>query len=218
MYAMEKVIYCISGLGVDEKVFDNLKLHGLPLQYIPWLQPEKKESMQAYASRMARHINDPSPVLLGVSFGGMMGIEIAKQLAVQKLFIVSSIKSDEEMPKWMRVAGKIKLNKVLPSKPPYKLTERIDNHRLGVSNEQEKLMVRAYRKNADPVYLDWAIDKVLNWKNDWQPEKLVHIHGDKDRIFPIKKLNPTHVVPEGTHMIVYNRAKEVAAFIKSEMQ
>lgn len=215
---MEKIIYCISGLGVDERVFDNLKLNDYALKYIPWLQPSPKESIKEYAARMAAAIKHESPIVLGVSFGGMMGIEIAKQVSLQKLIIVSSIKSEIEMPKWMRVIGKIKLHKVLPSKPPYKLTEKIDNRRLGVSTEEERMMVRAYRKKADPVYLDWAIDKILNWKNDWQPDNLVHIHGDKDRIFPIKKINPTHVIRDGTHMIIYNRAKEVAACIEKELR
>lgn len=214
---MEKIIYCISGLGADEKVFDNLQLNGHELRYIPWLKPEKKETIKAYAARMASYIKHESPILIGVSFGGMMGIEIARMMHIQKLIIVSSIRSTEEMPKWMKVAGKIKLNKVLPVKS-YKFTEKIDNRRLGVSTEAEKIMVRAYRKKADPVYLDWAIDKILNWKNDWQPENLVHIHGDMDKIFPIKRLNPHHVIKAGTHMIIYNRAKEVAACIEKELQ
>ena len=51
-----------------------------------------------------------------------------------------------------------------------------------MSNEEEKLLVQGYRKIADPIYVDWAINEVVNWKNSWQPENLVHIHGDKDKI------------------------------------
>jgi len=213
---MEKIIYCISGLGADERVFDNLELAGYQLRYVPWLKPDKNETIEAYASRMSAHIQHDAPIVIGVSFGGMMAIEISRFMKLQKLIIVSSIRSTKEMPSWMRMAGKIRLNKVIPIKP-YTFTERIDNRRLGVSNEQEKLMVRAYRKKVDPVYLDWAVDKILNWKNDFEPDNLVHIHGDKDRIFPIKKLNPNHVIKAGTHMIIYNRAKDVAACIEKEL-
>lgn len=210
---MQKTIYCISGLGADEKVFENLQLNGHKLKYIPWLQPEKKEKIQDYAARMAEHIGEKSPILLGVSFGGMVGIEISKLIPVQKLIIVSSIKSTLELPAWMRVAGKIKLNKLLPSKST-RLTEKIDNRRLGVSTKEEKIMVRAYRKKADPIYLEWAIHQVLNWKNDWHPENLIHIHGDKDKIFPLKKIKPTFIVKDGTHMIIYNRAKEISEYLQ----
>src|SRR5258705_1104375 len=97
-------IYCISGLGADEKVFINLQMKGHEMKYIPWLRPNKKERLDAYAKRMAEYIKHDSPVLLGVSFGGMMGIEIAKQMRLQKLIIISSIKSDNELPRWMKIA------------------------------------------------------------------------------------------------------------------
>ncbi len=213
---MPKTIYCISGLGADEKIFTNLQVSGYEFKYIPWLQPAPKENIRDYAKRMAAPIIPEAPILLGVSFGGMMGIEIAKQLPLQKLIIVSSIKSTAELPGWMKVAGSLKLNKIFPIRP-YKLLEKIDNNRLGISSPEEKEMVRAYRKKVDPVYFHWAIHEILNWKNDWQPENLLHIHGDKDKIFPIKRINHTCVIKNGTHMMIYNRAKEIGRYIEQEL-
>jgi pimeloyl-ACP methyl ester carboxylesterase len=213
---MRKTIYCISGLGADERVFANLKVNGHELIYLPWLRPERNETISHYAARMAGPILATNPVLLGVSFGGMMSIEIAKQLSLRRLFIVSSIKSNKELPWWMQAAGRMRLNKIVPVRPTT-LTETVANNRLGVSNEQEKEMVRAYRKNVDLVYFNWAIHQVINWKNDWHPENIIHIHGDKDKIFPVKKINPTHIVKDGTHMIIYNRAEEVGSFIEKEL-
>ncbi len=213
---MGQTIYCISGLGADERVFENLQFTGHTLKYIPWLKPGKKETIQEYAKRMAAPIKQDSPVVLGVSFGGMMGIEIAKQMPLQKLIIVSSIKSYGELPNWMRVVGKMHLNKLLPAKT-YKYSEKVDTNRLGVTNEQEREMVRAYRRSADPFYLQWAINQVLNWKNEWQPENMMHIHGDNDKIFPVKKINPTHIIRDGTHMMIYNRAKDIRTCIEKEL-
>lgn len=213
---MKKRIYCISGLGADEKIFTHLDIDGYELRYIPWIRPHKKETIDSYAKRMAKHIKDENAILIGVSFGGMIGIEIAKQLPLRKLFIVSSIKSVLEMPRWMKMAGTLKLDKILPVRL-HKYTEKIDNKRLGVSNKEEKEMVRAYRKNADLVFVDWAISQIVNWKNGWQPENIIHIHGEKDKIFPIKKLNPSFVVKDGTHMMIYNRAKEISEFIQKEL-
>jgi len=210
---MEKTIYCISGLGADEKIFKNLLLDGFQLKYISWLKPLKRERIQDYASRMALSISHNKPIVLGVSFGGMIGIEIAKQMKVEKLIIVSCIKSAKELPRWMRVAGKMKLNKFLPT-GSYKFTEKIDNNRIGITTGEEREMVKAYRKSADPHHLEWAINEVLNWKNDWQPENIIHIHGDQDKIFPVKKTKPTYIIKDGTHMIIYNRAKEICKFIE----
>ena len=210
---MSKVIYCISGLGADENIFNNLELSGHDLRHIPWLKPNKKETIVEYAYRMRQQIRDSPAILLGVSFGGMMGIEIAKQIQVEKLIIVSSIKNGKELPAWMRLAGQLQLNKFLPTRS-YKFTRKIDNDRIGVSNEEEAMMVQAYRNTSDPVYLTWAINEVLNWKNDWHPTNLIHIHGDKDKIFPIKKVDVNHVIKDGTHLMIYNRGKEISKIIE----
>jgi pimeloyl-ACP methyl ester carboxylesterase len=214
---MKKPIYCISGLGADEKIFTNLHLKGYELRYIPWIRPHKKERIDGYAKRMSEYIKEDSAVLLGVSFGGMMGIEIAKQMSLHKLIIVSSVKSASEMPRWMKTAGKLKLDKILPTRL-HRYTEKIDNARLGVSTKEEKEMVRAYRKSADLVFVDWAITQILNWKNEWQPHNIIHIHGDRDKIFPVRKINPTCIIKDGTHMMIYNRAGDVGNVIEKELK
>ncbi len=213
----KKIIYCISGLGADEKVFDNLHINGHELRYIPWLKPKPKETIQAYAKRMAEGISEASPILLGVSFGGMIGIEIAKQINIDRLFLISSIKSGSEMPKWMKMVASLKLHKIIPIRSN-RLTEKIDNDRLGVSTKEEKEMVRNYRQKVDPIYLNWAVNEVITWRNDWQPERVVHIHGDKDKIFPIKKIKATHIIKEGTHMIIFNRADEIGKVVEEELK
>jgi pimeloyl-ACP methyl ester carboxylesterase len=213
---MNRKIYCISGLGADEKIFKNLELSGYELHHISWMRPHSGETIENYASRMAARIEEDDAILLGVSFGGMIGIEIARQRSLKKLILVSSIKSVEEQPRWMKVAGKLKLNKVLPTKS-LKLTERIDNRRLGVSNDEELQMARYYRKNADTVYVEWAVNEILNWKNDWVPANIVHIHGDSDKIFPAKKIKAHYMLKGATHFMIYNRAKEISDCIKGEL-
>lgn len=215
---MSKIIYCISGLGADEKIFAKLQFTtGYRLKHIPWLKPGKNESIADYATRMRQSIDEELPILLGVSFGGIMAIEIARQIAVKKLILVSSVKSTLEIPAWMRWAGRWKINKMVPIRS-YKFTERIDNSRLGVSNEEEKEIARYYRRNADPVYLKWAVNQVLNWKNDWLPEAVLHVHGNRDKIFPVQKISNVAVIQEGTHFMVYNRAGEVSAVINEWLE
>lgn len=214
---MSGVIYCISGLGTDEKIFSRFKVNGYRLIHLPWLKPRSNESIKSYAARMAAPIHHASPVLLGVSFGGMMAIEIAKQLPVKKVIIISSVKTLKEIPGWMRIAGKWRINKIVPVRS-YNFTKKIDNRRLGVSCEEELKLVEQYRKMVDPVYMDWAIHQVLNWKNEWHPENIVHIHGAKDKIFPIRSLKGVQVVAQGTHMMIYNRPNEVSELLEKELK
>lgn len=205
---MSRTIYCISGLGADERIFSNLRPVGYNLKYIPHVQPGFGDSIKSYAARLAESIREDNPVLLGVSFGGMLGIEISKIRPLQKLIIVSGIKSSNELPGWMKMVGKLKLNKVLPVRS-FKFTERIDNNRLGITTAEEKELARALRQAADREYIEWGVNAIFNWRNEYIPENVVHIHGEKDRIFPVSKVKADYIIKEATHIMIYNRADEV---------
>jgi pimeloyl-ACP methyl ester carboxylesterase len=182
---------------------------GCQLEHVLWLTPEKDELLEAYAKRMAQQVKEPHPVLMGLSFGGMMCIEIAKLLDAEKVILISSIPSVKQMPLWMRAAGKLKLNKIIPVHAYTRVLEPVQNYHMGVKTREEIEIVRHYRKQVSQVYLDWAVNAVLNWKNTWRPSKLYHIHGDADRIFPLKKVTPDYVVKGGTHFMIFSQAKEV---------
>jgi len=140
-----KAIYCISGLGADDRAFSRLKLEGYKVVCIPWLMPLPGEPITAYATRMSKAITTENPILIGLSFGGMMAIEISKLIPVEKVILISSIRSRSELPGWMKAAGLLGLNKVLPMKS-YKLTEPIQNRFIGVTTPEEKEMVNTYRR------------------------------------------------------------------------
>lgn len=201
-------------MGADEKAFDHIHLAGYELVYLPWLTPQRGETIQDYAARMCLAIKEDKPVLMGLSFGGMIGIEMAKLIDTHKIILISSIHSKKQMPRWMRVAGKLKINRLIPMRP-YKILESIQNRRMGVTTKAERELVNNYRKNTSQVYIDWAINEILNWKNEWQPPGLYHIHGDADKIFPIQKLTPTHTVKAAGHLMIFNRAAAVNKYLKA---
>jgi pimeloyl-ACP methyl ester carboxylesterase len=203
-----KKIYCISGLGADEKAFARIRLPGYQLVVLPWLMPQKNETMEQYAKRMAAEVDTENPILMGLSFGGMMAIEMDKWLAAKKIVLISSIGNRYEMPRWMRWAGSCKLHQLVPLKP-YPILEPLFNYRLGVTNSKEKAMVKQYRQNTAPAYLKWAVDKILCWQQTHKPAHAVHIHGDADKIFPVKLTQANFCVPGAGHFMIMNRAKEV---------
>jgi pimeloyl-ACP methyl ester carboxylesterase len=213
-----KTIYCISGLGADEKAFSKLNITGYHLHVIPWLQPYVTETLEAYAERMRATINEPEPILMGLSFGGMVCIEIAKQIPVKKVIIISSIKSAKELPFWMRTVAGLKLNKIVPIRSNYKLTSFIQNHFLGVTTDEEKALVNQSRIKANTKYIQWSVDKIVNWKNDWIPPVIFHIHGDKDKMFPIKRIAANYIVKNGGHFMIMNKADEVSRLIHNALK
>lgn len=208
-----KHLYCISGFGADERVFANLNFGNYQVHFIPWLIPEKKEKLADYARRMSQNIKHENPVLLGLSFGGMMCIEIAKTIKTKKVILISSVKSFRELPRWMRLTGKSHLHKIFPLRS-FRLFEPIQNYNLGITNKIELNLVRGYRKNIGQRYTDWAANEIVNWQNNWQPENLFHIHGTKDKMFPIKNVKADYLIPDGGHFMIMNKAAEVSEALK----
>ncbi|WP_260129909.1 hypothetical protein [Elizabethkingia anophelis] len=74
---MDKV-YIFSGLGVDERVFDQINFEGLDVEFIDWIKPLKKESLSEYAKRISSELTADNPTLIGLSFGGILAVEISK--------------------------------------------------------------------------------------------------------------------------------------------
>jgi len=212
-----KHIYCISGFGADERVFGKVDFGENDVHFIQWKIPDKHETIESYASRMRKEISHSDPVLIGLSFGGMMAIEIAKLVTVEKIILVSSVCCRKELPFYMKLTSALHLNRLIPMKP-YPILEPIENYNLGVEDEEQKQLLREYRQNLNLQYSNWAIDRVVNWQNKWIPPNFIHIHGTKDRIFPIANIiNPDYIIKNAGHLLLMNNAEEVNEIFQKEL-
>ncbi len=218
-----KHLYCISGLGADERIFSKIEWpEDICVHYLTWLPPlDQEESLQSYARRMSAAIAEPDPILMGASFGGIMSIEISKLIPVQKIVLVSSITSYRELPWWMRTCGRLKLDAVLPRKGnfrkklPLQVFHPVQNFFLGAESDEAKMLAAEFRDKVDTAYLKWSIHHILNWKNEGIEVPFVQIHGSKDKLFPVSNVKPTHVVENTGHFMVFQRPAEVSRLLSS---
>ncbi|HNC31654.1 MAG TPA: alpha/beta hydrolase, partial [Cyclobacteriaceae bacterium] len=88
-----KEVYLIPGLGADRRVFQYLNLAEHSISHISWIEPLPNESIEQYAGRLTEQIKSPDPILVGVSFGGMIAVEIAKQIKTNKIILISSART-----------------------------------------------------------------------------------------------------------------------------
>lgn len=95
---MKNKLYVFSGLGADQRVFKYLNFGALEPQFIDWIRPETNEPIEAYARKLAAEINVEKPILIGLSFGGMMAVEIAKLRETENVILISSAKTAAEVP------------------------------------------------------------------------------------------------------------------------
>ena len=205
-------IYIFSGLGVDKRVFDNIDFSGLNIAFVDWIDPLKKETFESYAKRISKDFESNS-ILIGLSFGGMLAVEVSKIIPVKKVILIASAKNKSELPKWFLLAGKLKLNQIVPSSL-LKTTNFITNWLFGAATSAEKLLLKNIIKDTDPRFLKWAINQIVNWKNLSVPQNCIHIHGTNDRILPAKYLKVDYKIKNGGHFMTVNKAKEIEVIIK----
>lgn len=206
-----KPVYTISGLGVDERIFQNLVLNS-KLVFIRWIKPETNETITNYARRLSDQIKTPDPILMGLSFGGMLAVEIANQIPASKVILISSAKSKSEIPFYFRLAGLLGIDKAYPVKF-LRRPSSLKNWFFGIRNNREEQFLTSIMKDADPLFSCWAVNAIVTWKNETLPENVTHIHGTADRILPLRYINADIIVNGGGHFMIVNRAKEISEII-----
>ncbi len=199
-------IYCMPGMAASPKIFEFLDLpKPYKIKTLHWIPPVPNESLSAYAKRMCRFVTDENPILLGVSFGGILVQEMAKLIPTEKVVIVSSIKTRDELPLAMKMAHRTQIHKLLP----LQWIESIDALALFAFGSRLKKRLDLYQKylsERDPDYLSWAIDVLVHWQQTTPAATVLHIHGDKDTVFPPKNLQqPVHYI-SGGHAIILTQA------------
>jgi len=46
------------------------------------------------------------------------------------------------------------------------------------------------------------------------PPNVYHIHGDKDRVFSVKNIRDATIVKDGSHIMIFDKAKQVNKWLK----
>ena len=207
-------VYFISGLGADARVYENISLPpGFEIRHVKWIEPEAKETLFHYTNRIAEQIDTSQPfILLGMSLGGMIAIELNKIIHPIKTIIISAASSPKAYSGLFHFIRFFQLHKLfpafllrIPSPPAYWI--------FGLQNKKERSLLKSFMRNVTNSYLNWSVDKVINWSNDFKPENLIHIHGTNDRIFPIKRTGADIKLKKGGHFMVYNKASEINSIL-----
>jgi len=201
-------VYLMPGLAANPSIFDGIHLDEKQFKLIKldWHIPSKGISLEDYAKEMCERISHQNPVLLGVSFGGLLVQEMARLITTRKVIVVSCVKTETEFPKKMLFAKYTKIHKLLPTGLVTNV-ELVAKYAFGETVTKRLDLYEKYLSVRDKYYIDWAIDQIVNWEQESPPENLIHIHGDKDPVFPINKIKNCITVKNGTHTMIIHRAK-----------
>lgn len=206
---MSKVpVYFMPGLAASTAIFERIALpeDAFEVYLLEWEIPLDGESLPDYAKRITRNIKHENPVLIGVSFGGILVQEMAKHIEARKVIIISSVKSNAEFPRRMKIAKTTKAYKLIPMR----LILNVESQAKFSFGEKINKRLKLYEKFLsvrDIRYLDWAVEQVILWDRTKIDDNVIHIHGDQDEVFPIKYIANCKVVKGGTHIMILNKYK-----------
>jgi len=201
-------VYFMPGMAASPAIFEYIKLpdHQFKMHYLEWTIPIVGELISNYAKRMTERIKHDKVVLIGVSFGGILVQEMSKHIDLFKLIIISSVKTKYELPNRMKLSRITKLYKLVPTRVVGSL-EALAKYAFGNSVKKRLHLYKKYLSVRDKVYLDWAIEQVVWWNQEKNIPGIIHIHGDKDSVFPIYHIKDCITVQGGTHIMIINKYK-----------
>jgi pimeloyl-ACP methyl ester carboxylesterase len=209
-------IYLLGGIGMDKRTFDFVDLSGYDVHFITWIPFLHKETIENYSRRLLDQIVDENPILIGVSFGGVVAIEIGKHIRTEKIILISSVQTKFDVPLFYRVMGKLRLHEGVPTMC-FRYLKSVVHWFFGVEDQFQKKLLSNVIMETDTKFLEWAVDQITRWKNCTPLKDIIHIHGTNDRIFP--RIKSSHVkIPQGSHFMIISKAQEINRIIRSSLK
>ena len=209
-------MYAIPGLGTTQELFINIRIKNTEIIVLDWPIPSANDTMQSYAKKFLPLIDTSNPFyLMGVSFGGMICTELSKLISPVKTFLISTCKTRQELPWFIKTLKHIPIHLVLSEKYHRKLAYQgrwfIG---FGAAYIPEFLgMVNQMKEN----YFTYCIHIIVNWNNTIAPNNTIHIHGTNDNLISHKNVKADYLIKDGSHAMVVFRAEEINAFLEKQI-
>ena len=211
-------IFLIAGLGADTRIFAHLDFTGYEVVEVKWIVPDKTDTLTTYAQKLISQYNiSNDAIVIGNSLGGMIGIEIAKIITIEKVILISSIKTVDETPAYFKLFLNVPVYNIIPNK----LFKSVDFLTELFFSQMERKDIDLFldmMKGWSPDFLRWAMGAALHWDNKIIPANTYHITGNKDLVFAYQKIKKAIIIKGGTHIMIYDMAEKINKILKSILQ
>jgi len=213
---MNATTYFIGGIATDKQLYKHQLEHIPHSVYLPFPANDPSDTMETYVLKFLPSIDTSEPFhLVGLSMGGIMTMELLKHIHPEKVVLISSVKCRAEMPWQLRQLKYSKLHRLFPGSMFIKsivFGSRFIKELNAVPHLREEVVAMA--KNNNPGFLYWCVNAIVNWQGgtDYRHD-IIHIHGTKDEIFPIKYLKNVIPVENGTHNMLLSHPAYFTDFL-----
>ncbi|MCU0434790.1 MAG: alpha/beta hydrolase [Bacteroidia bacterium] len=203
-------MYFFPGQGSDERIFGQITLDStFERVFVTYPVPKKGMTLPEYAREIGQTLDTTKPyVFIGVSLGGMICTELAGVMNPQKVIIISSAKTRNELPARYRFQHKLKINRLVPPRL-VKGGARILQPVVEPDRRHHARTFRSMLRRKDPVYLKRTVDMIVNWERTTADSSIIHIHGSKDHTLPARNVRHDYLIKGGSHMMTLTRGDEL---------
>jgi pimeloyl-ACP methyl ester carboxylesterase len=209
----------LPGLGADPRLFGPQKQAFPDLISIPWPEPAKDDTLPSYAARIVSLLPPADPLVVGgSSFGGMVALEISARIPVRAVILIGSCRSPRALAPWIRAVSP--LARPLPASllRPRHWGLGLAAPILGCSRREDLDLAWSMVTTMTPAFLKWGIQAVRSWRPGPVSVPVHHVHGARDRMIPLRGVDPDVVVPGAGHLLTLTHAAAVNAFLADRMR
>lgn len=212
---MKPRLVLFSGMGGDGRLFRSIRIPEAEIVTPDHTDPTQGETLIEYASRIADDLKiQPADIIGGVSFGGMLAGEIARQRPVAGLILLGSCLRPARLPwsyRWVE-----------------KLGHFIPDFVVGLRSWRPLLRWRfaPITRDAETCLVEMAVSyptaqirafghMVMDWSGvDSVSCPVISIHGDSDRIIPVKCAEPDLILENAGHAFTLTHAQQTNSAIR----
>jgi len=205
--------YLIPGMGADKRLFQRFHLPNGKVHHLDWIAHEKSKSLREYAALMANRIQTENNIIVGSSMGGMVTVEISKQINPMGVVLVSAPAGRHEFPRSLKNLRALKLHRALNAKQVMRISRLCDLF-MGFKTEEQRTMFYDMLSGNGEDFLHFSVGAVLEWENTTPPPvPFIQILGSKDKLFSHKKIRNAHVIDGSGHFTAFEKGTDVSEII-----
>ena len=207
-------LFLFSGIGGDHRLTRPVAVPGVEVVTPDHLEPLPGEDLPAYARRVAdAHAIGAQDVVGGVSFGGMIATEIARQRRVAGLVLLGSCARPRRLPSFYRL-----LERVGPLLPDFFLGLRtwaqFVRRRFAPMTPEGVAILQAMAADCPPSRIRAFGRMLMAWDGVEEFDcPLLSIHGDRDTIIPPPCAEPGLMLKDAGHSFTLTHAPQVGTAI-----
>lgn len=146
-----------------------------------------------------------------------MALELAALLRPKGVILIGSCRSPDcltPLARYLRVALSF-----LPvsSFQPRAWSLRLAGPMFGRLTGEKRDLFWSMARSTPASFLRWGIGAVLSWRPTVVATTVHHIHGSRDRLIPLRLVQPDRVVLGGGHLLTLTHSGEVTAFLRERV-